>query len=355
MSRRGRQTNEGRRRLLFSLGAGALALAGCGRKEQSDPGARLAQAPPSRPAPAPSGKPRLAVLRDQGAVSAAGALDQRRVVEMLAEGMVGLTGAGTPAEAWSRYFRAGDVVAIKVNCLGGPGLSTHPELVQAIVGGLESAGVRPADVIVYDRSSNELRACGFEVQTDGNGPLCYGTDTEGVGYDAEPTVVMSVGSCFSRIVSELCTAIVNVPVLKDHDGAGMTGALKNHFGSIHNPNKLHTDHCCPYVADLNCASLLRDKQRLIVYDALAACYEGGPGFKPDTTVAYGGLMLGTDAVALDALAIKTLDELRQAKGLPALGTLERAPRYVAVAADDQHQLGTDDLSKVEIVRPGGAA
>ncbi|MFQ6131653.1 MAG: DUF362 domain-containing protein [Armatimonadota bacterium] len=344
-----RVASAGRRRLLLSLGAGALALAGCGRRGRSDPTARLAQVPAAKRIPSPPDKRRLAVLRDEGAISAGGEVDERRVGEMLNQGMLALTGAEAPAEAWSRYFRPGDVVAIKVNCLGGPGLRSHPELVEAIVRGVASSGVRRQDIIIYDRDTRELRECGFEVQTGGGGPLCYGTDE--VGYDAEPTVVKSVGSLFSRIVSTQCNAIINVPVLKDHDLAGISGALKNHFGSIHNPNKLHTDHCSPYVADLNCAALLRDKQRLVVYDALKACYEGGPGYKPDTTIAFGGLMLGSDAVALDALAVKMLDAMREEHGLPALGTLERAPRYVAVAADEEHGLGTDDLGQVEILRP----
>ena len=49
----------------------------------------------------------------------------------------------------------------------------------------------------------------------------------GGGYEPEPQFAGSVGTCFSKIVSHLCTAIINVPVLKDHDLAGISVAMKN--------------------------------------------------------------------------------------------------------------------------------
>jgi uncharacterized protein (DUF362 family) len=332
-----------RRQVLLSLGAGVFALAGCGREERPSPSAEAAPSAP--PAGTMSAGPRVAVARSPQAVR-----DYRVredvVGELLDAALRSFTGEDA-ASAWRSLFRPGDVVAIKVNCLGGPQLRSHPELVEHIVRGLAGAGVALPDIIIYDRLSGELSECGFEVRTGGAGPLCYGTDE--VGYDAEPTVVRSVGSCFSRIVSAQCTAIINVPVLKDHDVAGLSGALKNHFGSIHNPNKLHLDHCTPYVADLNCADVLREKQRLIVYDGLLACYDGGPAFKPETTTGYGAIMVATDPVAADAVALSAVEGLRQEQGLAPLMTSERQPAYLALAADAEHRLGTADLAKINVL------
>ncbi len=44
------------------------------------------------------------------------------------------------------------------------------------------------------------------------------------------TVVGLVGSRLSRILTRQCTAVVNVPVLKDHSIAGISVSLKNFFG-----------------------------------------------------------------------------------------------------------------------------
>lgn len=61
-----------------------------------------------------------------------------------------------------------------------------------------------------------------------DGIQCFGTDElPGGGYEAEPQLSGSVGTCFSKIISRLCTAIINVPVLKDHDLAGISVAMKN--------------------------------------------------------------------------------------------------------------------------------
>jgi len=48
----------------------------------------------------------------------------------------------------------------------------------------------------------------------------------------------SVGSLLSTTLTRTCDAVVNLPVLKDHGIVGVTMALKNLFGAIHNPNKL---------------------------------------------------------------------------------------------------------------------
>ncbi len=232
-----------------------------------------------------------------------------------------------------------------MNCLAGPPLSSHPELVAALAQRLHDAvGLGPDSVIVYDRTFAELQAAGFEERTEHS--RSAGSDQ--TGYDDEPTVFGQAGSCYSRIVSEMATAIISVPTLKDHDLAGFSGALKNHFGSIHNPNKMHTDHCCPYVADVNCAPHIREKQRLVICDALLVCYDGGPGYKPDTTVEYGAVMAATDPVAADSVGFGLLEDLRREHGLPPITGTDRAPRYIEVAADGEHGLGVADRERIEV-------
>jgi uncharacterized protein (DUF362 family) len=75
--------------------------------------------------------------------------------------------------------------------------------------------------------------------------------------------------------------LINVPVLKDHDGTGITCALKNMYGVIHNPNKHHPNVCNPNIADLNMLPEIRTRMRLTIYDATTVIYEGGPEYKPE--------------------------------------------------------------------------
>jgi len=75
-------------------------------------------------------------------------------------------------------------------------------------------------------------------------------------------------------------AVLNLPVLKQHMLSGMSGALKNQFGCIHNPNKMHLDKCDPYIAEVNALPAIRQKQRLIVMDALRPVLDNGPSYQP---------------------------------------------------------------------------
>jgi uncharacterized protein (DUF362 family) len=335
-------TNDSRRSFLRSLALGALAITGCGKSR--DPGSAASAQPAAPESPtAPPAKSRVVIARDAKAMRENGEPDYPRVLALLTKAMLALTGAATSRDAWSRHFRPEDVVALKANSLAGPQLSTNPAVCYAIADGLHAAGVSEPNILVYDRDLQELEMLGFDPPP--GAPKLNLTASSRAGYDREPTVIKEVGSCFSRIVSETATAIINVPVLKDHDLAGLSCALKNHYGSINNPNKLHTDHCYPYVADLNCAPVLREKQRLVVCDALRVCYDGGPAPNPAGTVPYGALIVTTDAVAADAVGLEIIEALRKEHGLPPLMQEERAPRFIALAAD--YGLGNAAAEKIE--------
>ncbi len=214
----------------------------------------------------------------------------------------------------------------------------------AAASGLQAAGIPAGNLIIFDRLTEELDRAGFVINAD-EGVRCFGTDRR--GYDREPTVSGKVGSCFSRIVSEDCTALLNLPMVKDHDLAGVSISLKNHFGCINNPNKLHLDNCCPYAADVNLAPAVRSKQRLIICDALEVIYDGGPTYRPATTRAYGALLMGTDPVALDRVGWEIIEDLRVRARLEPLKAAGREPRYIMVAGDARHRLGVADPARIE--------
>ena len=50
-------------------------------------------------------------------------------------------------QAWRQLFSERDVVGIKINCLAGKGLSTSPELVDAIIENLKKAGIKKQNII----------------------------------------------------------------------------------------------------------------------------------------------------------------------------------------------------------------
>jgi uncharacterized protein (DUF362 family) len=288
---------------------------------------------------------KVVIVRSPHALTSSGEVRQDVMKQMVETAVCRLTGEKDPRAAWRRLFDPDDVIGLKVNCLGAPSTRTDPSVAMAAAEGLRSAGIPARNIIIYDRLAPELRAAGYPANTDGM--RCFGTDE--VGYDEDVTSAGEAASCFSRIVSEHCSALLNLPMVKDHDVAGITVSLKNHFGSINNPSKMHIGGCSPYVADINTAPAIRDKQRLIICDALRVVYDGGPTFKPSTTASYGAILAATDPVALDRVGWDIIDELRQKAGLPTLAAAGRPPRYVEVAADSQHRLGIADPRRIQRV------
>lgn len=265
----------------------------------------------------------------------------------LAAGIEALTGA-SGADAWRQFFRPDENIAVKVNCIAGPALSSSPALTKALVEELTAAGHPAARIWIYDRTSAELEEAGYELSRDERGVKCMGADE--IGYDGEVTPIGDTGTWFSLIVSQWADAIINMPIGKDHDLCGISGALKNHFGSISNPNKLHYPDLSAAIADVAAAEPITGKQRLVVYDLLRVCYDGGPAYKPATTKPYGAVLIATDPVAADITVAGLLDELRAAARLPSLWERESKPLHVTIAGDKAHCLGCADRGKIRLER-----
>jgi len=274
-------------------------------------------------------------------------VDSGRMLALLDRAMQTLFDRDHAIEAWSRLVRPGETVGVKVNALGGRGLSSNLQLVEAICERLQEAGTKAGDIVVWDRDSNEMERSGFHLSMGGNGVQCFGTDR--VDYEQELVAYGSVGSRLSRILTQRCNVLINVPVLKDHDGAGVTIALKNMYGVIHNPNKYHPNGCNPYIADVNMLPEIRNRMRLTLCDATTAQYEGGPAYKPEYSWKQNALLVSQDPVALDYTGWQIIERKRAEKGLKTLEGEGRAPHYIATAADAGHRLGTNDPRRISVV------
>jgi uncharacterized protein (DUF362 family) len=292
-------------------------------------------------------KSRVVISRDALLRGAGTTVDSHRMLSLLDRSMQALFDRDNPVEAWKKLVRPGETVGLKVNALGGRGFSSNFQLVESICERLQEGGIKANDIVVWDRDTDELEHAGFHVSTGGNRVQCFGTDR--VDYEQELVTHGSVGSRLSKILTQRCNVLINVPVLKDHDGAGVTIALKNMYGVIHNPNKYHPNGCNPYIADLNMLPEIRTKMRLTICDATTACFEGGPGYKPQYSWKNNALMVSQDPVALDYTGWQIIERKRAEKGFKTLASDRRAPHYIATAADAQHRLGTNDPKRIELV------
>ena len=73
------------------------------------------------------------------------------VSAMMRRAMTELTDAPDWVAAWRSFFEPGEVVGIKLNPSSLPYVISAPEVVQEIIAGLEAAGIRRKDIVVYDR------------------------------------------------------------------------------------------------------------------------------------------------------------------------------------------------------------
>ncbi len=244
------------------------------------------------------------------------------------------------ARAWARLCTPEDVVALKINCISGL-MYSHPVVVGAIVQRLQDIGVPAQNIVVWDRTSGEMARCGYDISREGAGVRYYGTDG---AYD-EWVQHRSVATRLSKVLTQTAQVLINVPVLKDHGGAGVTLAMKNHYGSVANPGDLHGDWC-NQAAELSDVPRIRSMTRLIVADCTRALFDGGPGGRPETIWPAQALLVSTNPVAADAIGLEMLDAKRAEEGLDPL-----RPRAKHVATAAQIGLGPNnraDMSVLEI-------
>ncbi|MFP5208935.1 MAG: DUF362 domain-containing protein [Acidobacteriota bacterium] len=333
-----------RREFLKDAAAGAVAL---GASVAAD-GLGLAGKQNER---TPAGKSRVVVARDAALHGAGGQPDEKRVLALLDKAMAAYTGREHLVEAWKHVIPAeilsGKVIGLKVNGLGGRGISTHRVLVMAIAERLQQAGVRAGNIVVWDRNARDLEACGMTISTNANGIRCYGNDS--AGFEDQPASFGSARVRLSRILTRDCAMVISLPILKDHDMSGLTFTMKNMYGVVERPNELHGNNCNPGVADLNCIPAVRNKVRFTIGDALTSVYQGGPTFHPAFMWYPNALVVGEDRVAIDHTALQMLNQKRVEAGLGTLEADGRTPQYIATAADRAHRLGTNDPKRIHLM------
>jgi len=277
----------------------------------------------------PQAKSRVIVARHGGVWSeeelVAGALQQ-----MLDAAITGLTGIHDALTAWMVLFDPEEIIGLKTNAISTTD-ATHPPLVLALAERLKTAGIPPEHIIIFDRRSNELQAVGYPMNKDGPGVQCYGTDG---AYSGAEHPVAKARVKLSEVLLK-CDGIINVPALRIHSMAGITFAMKNHFGCIDKPGSLHyPQHCDPGIPELNALPEIKERSRLTVGDAL----ESYP-FVENT------LIVGVDPVACDYIGLKELIKLGEERDAD-MSFITGKATHIATAA--QMGLGTNDPTNIDL-------
>lgn len=288
-------------------------------------GAALAGTPSARAAATT-----VAVVRNEKSVSGNNVADRVESARMIDRALFLITGRERAQDAWGTLgVRTGDVVGIKINCNRAEyPVFAHPGLVYALCDSLSSI-VKANNIIIYERYSNELEQAGFTLNTGTTGVRCLGTDRAG-GFDEAADL--------SRLVTETCTKLVNLPSLKSlSDEFVGTLFLKNHVGSLPPSSMPRCHGNMRMLAEIAAKPAIRGKTVLGLCDGLRGTFEGrSPWF-------WRGIIAARDIVAAETTAFGVINEQRVAEGQDA----RPLPSYVTAAAKE-FGLGTADRADIEL-------
>jgi hypothetical protein len=277
-------------------------------------------------------KSRVVLARNAKAINDRNQADAKETARLFDQALLALTGRKTAADSWrSLGLKPDDVVAIKINCNTWTiGLSPHPELVAALCSSLQT--VIPANrIIVFDNDSPALIASGFAIKRSNSGVRYSGTD-QGDGFDAQERL--------SKIVTQMATKIINLASLKCADGELVASLLlKNQIGSLvpEDMAKCHKD--ADFLAGVCARPNLKSKTILNMVSGLRGT------FRRSVPWYWGGIIIGTDPLAVEMSAIGVMNEKRAQEKIDPLPV----PEHVKIA-EKKYGLGTTDPAKIEQIK-----
>lgn len=352
-----------RRTCLKSLG-GLVSLGAAGVAEAGQPEARAEKPAASTRLGIPGlyrGRV-VAVESPQSIVE--GRYQPETVQTMMRRGMAELTGTKDWAEAWKQFVEPGDVVGIKVNPVGSPHVISDASVLREIIAGLEAAGIRRKDIVVYDRYRKQFFDAGFDKWLPDGVRISWATEDyddiqQGIdGYDPEHFLDLPLTlpghpvekeaarrSYAAKFITREVNKLINLPVLKDHQSAGVTLALKNlSHGLVNNVSRSHgtrsLNACNSFIPAVVQMPVIRNKTVLHILDGIKGLYHGGPGARPEFVWEHQTLYFATDPVALDRIGWEVIDAKRVAVGKPKLVDdkpdrfstfVHRQPEHVEIA------------------------
>ena len=303
-----------------------------------------------------------------------------------------LTGKDKPADAWKDLGIApDDTVAVKIAALGDPRTSTSREVVDAVTASLSEAGVKPENIIIWDRLERDMIRSGFPVGTAKGKPQTRAviagatSDIPGLGYDADtpPYFNPTMGdlifgdlkfqpslldgmpaakpgggsdripywSYYAKLVTRKDVKLVNIGTMTSDPDLGIYGCCASlALGSLDNNRRLLKPNAeqDTSIGEILTSDSLKPKTVLHVSDGLVVKYAGNRTFDANYATTPGILLASTDPVALDAMAVDRFEKLRLNPGpgvppIPKIGNVPHLAGAVLVGA------GNTDPAKIEIV------
>jgi uncharacterized protein (DUF362 family) len=298
--------------------------------------------------------------------------NSRVVHEMVNRLVVATTGQPDVAKAWASLVSPNDRIGIKISAAGGELFTTHHDVVNAIVDGLVAAGHPRSSIIVWDRSLGGIKDAGYRMGIDGfqlkaiapgegydskaifSAPVVGGLVWGDLDYRSDQgrmpllsdTENTSNVSHFSKIISSEVSKIINVPVMSISETNGIAGCIYNMtIPNIDNWRRFRqaSRFGAESLAEIYADPVIAKKVVFNLMDGLIAQYAGGPQSQPNYAIHHATLYASKDPVALDATALRSLEQWRGRASLPAIG---HVAAYIGFAS--QLGLGNSAPNRIEI-------
>ncbi len=213
-----------------------------------------------------------------------------------------------------RFVKKGQKVVIKPNIgwdrkpeLAG---NTNPEIVAEMIRQCLEAGASEVKVFDHtcDRQANCYPHSGIEEAVKKAGGIMVPADqqSEYVSVHIPNGKVLKNALVHKAIVD--CDVWFNLPILKNHGGALMTAAMKNHMGIVWDRMAVHRGGLHQCIADI----CTYKPAALHIVDAYRTLVTNGPQGKSASDVALTkALFASTDIVAVDTAAGKFFTQLNK--------------------------------------------
>jgi hypothetical protein len=287
------------------------------------------------------------------------------IQQMIRSGIATLTGASSHVAGWRQFVGPTDVVGIKINPNGNAQIQSSYAATMEIVSGLMLAGVSPRNIVVFERYAEILGwvASWFPswVQMAWASPAFVNDQTSISGYDSRHYVETELfnpwqtdhndpanrRSYAAQFIATRVNKLINLAVLKNHNGSGVTGALKNlSNGLMNNVNRMHPGDANYYstmIPAMVSTPVIRYKAVLHIIDGVHGLYEAGPHGYEQYVWEHKKMYFSTDAVAIDRIEWEIIDDRRAIAGMPACadsyayigmttGPLQQ-PQYITAAGN----------------------
>lgn len=246
---------------------------------------------------------RVVLVRNEAAVDETHNVNGKVAADMIDRAVMAFAGETDVRKAWAGFFKPGDTVGVKFTRCGWQMIHTEQAVIDHVVSRLQELGIPKERVHAAD---------------DG-------------------------------IPLKECTALLNLPSIKVHSLVGIAVSIKNYINFTGRASSYHGDGNVK-LAESFLLPEVKGKTRLIIVDALKPYFGPGPQINPLHRWDYGGILVGTDPVAVDTTCLRICQVKRdEFKGEP--WPVSPPPRFLA-QAETEYKLGTADPARIRVEKLG---